>query len=94
MKIYKILHDLPEDAKGHVIAIGNFDGVHRGHQALLDEAKKIASETGKKFGVLTFEPHPRQLFQPDQPSGRLTPAELKAEQPKSAWRGFVIFPGF
>lgn len=80
MQVYKNISDISDDAKGHVIAIGNFDGVHRGHQALLDKAKKIAADTGKKFGVLTFEPHPRQLFQPDQPPGRLTPADLKAQR--------------
>jgi len=80
MQVFKTLHNIPDNAKGHIIAIGNFDGVHRGHQALLDQAKQIAADTGKKFGVLTFEPHPRQLFQPDQPPGRLTPSELKAQR--------------
>lgn len=80
MKHFKALTDITLDAKDAVIAIGNFDGVHRGHQALIDEAAKIAKETNKKLGILTFDPHPRVLFQPDQPPARITPLTLKAER--------------
>ena len=80
MQIFKSLNNISDDAKDAVIAIGNFDGVHRGHQALLMEAQKIAKKQNKKFGVLTFEPHPRVLFQPDQPPARLTPTKLKAQR--------------
>lgn len=80
MIIYSDLEKIDDNAKNCVIAIGNFDGVHRGHQELLSRAKKIANDQNKKLGVLTFEPHPRRLFQPDQPPGRLTPAALKAER--------------
>lgn len=80
MIIYNDLQQIDDNAKNCVIAIGNFDGVHRGHQELLGRAKKIANDHGKKLGILTFEPHPRRLFQPDQPPGRLTPATLKAER--------------
>ena len=58
--------------KGCVLAIGNFDGVHKGHQALLKNARKTADERDAPFGVLTFTPHPRRFFQPDLPPGRLT----------------------
>lgn len=60
-----------------VVAIGNFDGVHRGHQALLSMAREEASQIGAPFGLLTFEPHPRVLFRPEQPFFRLTPWPLK-----------------
>ena len=80
MKIYDDLSNIPQEAKGAVIAIGNFDGVHRGHQVLLSKAKAIAKEKNKPFGVLTFEPHPRRLFRPDDPPFRITPAALKAER--------------
>lgn len=83
MKIYNTLDDIPEEAKDTVVAIGNFDGVHRGHQELLKAAYNIAKESNKQLGVLTFEPHPRRLFQPDQPPGRLTPATIKAQQLES-----------
>lgn len=69
---------LPEHLRGGVIAIGNFDGVHRGHQAVLQRALDIAEERGLPALVLTFEPHPRTVFRPDRPVFRLTPAPLKA----------------
>ncbi len=71
---------IPDRAKGAVIAIGNFDGVHRGHQAVLAQAKAIADAAQKPLGVLTFEPHPRNLFRPDDPPFRLTTPDLKAER--------------
>lgn len=80
MEIFKSLEDITPEAKDCVIAIGNFDGVHLGHQALLGQAKKIAEAKNKKFGVLTFEPHPRRLFQPDQPPARITSAPIKAQR--------------
>ncbi|MCC6598557.1 MAG: bifunctional riboflavin kinase/FAD synthetase [Alphaproteobacteria bacterium] len=77
MKMYETCRDVPESDKGAVIAIGNFDGLHRGHQLLLSRAAEIAAAQGRRFGVLTFEPHPHTLFQPDAPPNRLTPAALK-----------------
>ncbi len=63
---------VPRAARGAVLAIGNFDGVHRGHQVLLDKVRQIAKAAGARAGVLAFEPHPRTLFQPDRPHFRLT----------------------
>jgi riboflavin kinase/FMN adenylyltransferase len=60
-----------------VIAVGNFDGVHRGHVALLGHVKTLASGADVKSGLLTFEPHPRALFRSDDPPFRITPAPLK-----------------
>ncbi|TCL75811.1 bifunctional riboflavin kinase/FAD synthetase [Rhizobium sp. BK251] len=69
---------LPPHLKGGVVAIGNFDGVHRGHQSVLNRALEIAAKRGIPALVLTFEPHPRTVFRPDTPVFRLTPAPLKA----------------
>ena len=69
---------LPEALRGGVVAIGNFDGVHRGHRAVLDRALELAEARGVPALVLTFEPHPRSVFRPDTPVFRLTPAPLKA----------------
>lgn len=80
MEIFKTVSDLPSYAKGAIVAIGNFDGVHRGHQALLAEARDLAQAQSRPFGVLTFEPHPRALFQPDAPPYRIVSAEMKAER--------------
>jgi riboflavin kinase/FMN adenylyltransferase len=66
------------DARGAVVAAGNFDGVHLGHQAVLGEAKALAKSLGAPFAVLTFEPHPRAVFQPGLPPFRLTPFRAKS----------------
>ncbi len=63
---------VPRNARRAVLAIGNFDGVHRGHQVLLAKAREIAKGLKAPAGVLAFEPHPRTLFQPDRPHFRLT----------------------
>ena len=70
--------DIPPHLRGAVVAIGNFDGVHRGHQAVLSRALEIAGERGVPAVVLTFEPHPRTIFRPDIPLFRLSPAPMKA----------------
>lgn len=75
-----VLHtttDTPDDMRGGVFAIGNFDGVHRGHKALFRTVRDLAAETGVASGVLTFEPHPRRFFMPDAPHFRLTPPDEK-----------------
>ena len=69
---------LPAGLRDGVVAIGNFDGVHRGHQAVLGRALSIAESEGCPALVLTFEPHPRQIFQPNVPLFRLTPPEMKS----------------
>jgi riboflavin kinase/FMN adenylyltransferase len=78
MKVFHDWADLPALAKGAVIAIGNFDGVHLGHCAVIEEAARRAAEIGAPHAVLTFEPHPRSVFRPDQPPFRLTPFPAKA----------------
>ena len=77
----KILKDFKADpaARGMVIAIGNFDGVHRGHQALLEAVRKQAAARGTGAGVLLFEPHPRAFFRPDDDHFQLTPLPRKLE---------------
>lgn len=77
MKVFKALKEIDSTAKGCVVAIGNFDGVHKGHQALLQKARAQAEDLGVPLGVLTFEPHPRRLFRPDDPPNRITPPPVK-----------------
>jgi riboflavin kinase/FMN adenylyltransferase len=69
---------MPADWQGAVVAIGNFDGVHTGHQAVLAAAKAEAERESEPLVMLTFEPHPRTFFQPDSPVFRLTHEAVKA----------------
>jgi riboflavin kinase/FMN adenylyltransferase len=78
MQIFHEWKGLPAAARGAVFAIGNFDGVHLGHQAVIGEAGRRAREAGASHGVLTLEPHPRSVFRPDAPPFRLTPFPAKA----------------
>src|SRR5262245_325775 len=79
MEIVRFLPDLPEKLKGAALAIGNFDGVHRGHQKVLDEAIAIAKREGHRSGAVVFEPHPREFFAPETPFFLLTPLPVKLE---------------
>ena len=69
-----------DDRAGAVAAIGNFDGVHLGHQAVLNAARAVANATGAPLAVLTFEPHPREVFAPDAPPFRLMNSAAKASR--------------
>lgn len=70
---------VPAGDRGAVLAIGNFDGLHRGHQALLQAAIDIARPLGAPAGAMTFEPHPRVFFRPDIPHFILTPRERQMQ---------------
>jgi riboflavin kinase / FMN adenylyltransferase len=78
MRIFRHYRDVPDACKGAVVAVGNFDGVHRGHQALIGEARRMAEERNSALGVLAFEPHPQEFFRPGGESFRLTPFRTKA----------------
>ncbi len=69
----------PSD-RGAAVAIGNFDGVHRGHQAVIDLARTAARAAAAPLGVLTFSPHPREYFSPDAPPFRLMSREARAHR--------------
>ncbi len=79
MQIFRSFEALPAGAAGAVYAIGNFDGLHRGHRAVVAEAARVAAESGAKHGVITFEPHPRSFFAPKDSPFRITPFDRKAE---------------
>lgn len=66
--------------KGAAAAIGNFDGVHLGHQAVIDIARAEAQRLDAPLGIMTFEPHPRSFFAPDAAPFRLMNAEAKASR--------------
>ncbi len=78
MRIFRHFDDVPPGLKGAVVAIGNFDGVHRGHRALIAEAKIQAEARRSPLAVLSFEPHPQEYFRPSPECFRLTPLRTKA----------------
>ena len=80
MRVLRNYKDVPEDCRNAVVALGNFDGVHRGHQSVLAMAQEIARDLKAPLGVLVFEPHPRVFFQPETPAFRLTLLSEKARQ--------------
>jgi riboflavin kinase / FMN adenylyltransferase len=81
---------LPEGLRNSVVAIGNFDGLHRGHQELLAITQEIAQKTERSWGLLTFEPHPRSFFRPQEPVFRLTPPALKIRLSQALGANFVV----
>jgi len=78
MRIFRHFDEVPAIYQGAVVAIGNFDGVHRGHQALIAQARALAEERKSALAVLAFEPHPAEFFRPRPDSIRLTPLRTKA----------------
>jgi riboflavin kinase/FMN adenylyltransferase len=77
-RIVRGLAEVEPEMRGAVVALGNFDGVHKGHQAVVAAARARATELGVPLGVVSFEPHPRSFFNPGAPEFRLTPLPSKA----------------
>jgi riboflavin kinase / FMN adenylyltransferase len=61
------LHEVPSDFQGGVVAVGNFDGVHRGHASLIKRLVSLSKQLGGRSLVITFDPHPSTLLRPDLP---------------------------
>jgi riboflavin kinase/FMN adenylyltransferase len=78
MDVFHGWRDVPEALRGASLAIGKFDGVHRGHRSVLAMARKN-SAPGGLTGAMVFEPHPRKFFQPDKALFELTPLPRKLE---------------
>lgn len=80
MRIVRDYEYIDPDDRGASVAIGNFDGVHLGHMAVIEQTRKVARENGSPLGILTFEPHPREYFAPGAPAFRLMNAEAKVHR--------------
>lgn len=89
MLVIRHVHETPPSCKGGVLAIGNFDGVHRGHQALIANVCRTAVKDNIPAGVMVFEPHPRQFFHPEEQHFRLTPLDLKLRLLEDHGLGFA-----
>lgn len=72
MLLMRHIGELGAAHKGTVVALGNFDGFHRGHQVVIGEAGRLARAMGQKLAVVVTEPHPVSFFRPDAPTFRLT----------------------
>lgn len=77
MQVFSDFSDYQNNGQQWVVALGNFDGVHKGHQAVIERAKILAKKLGAKTAVVTFEPHPKRYFNPDIAPFRLTPRKTK-----------------
>ncbi len=80
MQIFKTYQDIPDEARGAVVAMGNFDGVHLGHQSVIALARAVAVNHDAPLGIVTFEPHPREFFAPDAPPFRLMRSKTRAHR--------------
>jgi len=80
MRIIRDWQYVSDDDKGASAAIGNFDGVHLGHQSVIDIARRKAIDLHCPSGVVTFEPHPRSYFAPESPPFRLMNAQARAHR--------------
>lgn len=86
MRVIRHWKELPPKDRGASVALGNFDGVHRGHQRVIALAARAAGQAGVPLGVISFEPHPRRIFQPDAPAFRL----MKPDQQARALAGLGV----
>ena len=85
---------LPSELSRPVVAIGNFDGLHRGHRAVIDKTLALSRRLGRPAAILTFEPHPRDFFRPDTPVFRLTPLAEKILVAETLGLDALIVLGF
>ena len=94
MRIFRHYTELPAAVRGGVVALGNFDGVHLGHQTVIGTAQAVAREKQVACGVMSFEPHPHTVFRPDGEPFRLTPFRIKARLIERLGVDFLLMQHF
>lgn len=90
MQVFRGLDNLPETLRGCALTIGNFDGVHRGHQQIIAQAGLLASRSGGAVVVLTFDPHPLAVVSPDRAPAMLMPLSEKTRCLEQAGADAVV----
>ena len=94
MRLFRHPKEVTSECRGGAVAIGNFDGVHLGHQAVISRAFALGRANHRPVGVLTFEPHPRAFFKPDLPPFRITPFRIKMRVLQALGLDFVCCLAF
>ena len=90
----KILNGYSKIKKNTVLTIGNFDGVHKGHQEIIKQAVKISKKNNLKSIVITFKPHPIDFFKKNSKPFKLTNEKTKIEEIKKLGIDYLIFMRF
>jgi riboflavin kinase/FMN adenylyltransferase len=94
MRLFRHYDETPESAHGGVVALGNFDGLHRGHRAVLDAARRAGAQRRTPWGVMSFEPHPRAVLRPPAKPFRLTSLRVKARLIEEMGADFLLLQHF
>ena len=94
MLIFRDYSDIPEDFRSSVITIGNFDGVHKGHQFIINKVVETSKAIGSMGGVITFHPHPRRVLYSDTKFEKLTFIERKVQLIKELGVDFILLLNF
>jgi riboflavin kinase/FMN adenylyltransferase len=90
MRVFRDVSSIPDKLRGAVLTVGNFDGVHLGHQRILRTAHALAKVTNAAVLAMTFEPHPISILKPDRAPARLTPWDEKLGQLERAGADAVV----
>ena len=93
LRVFRTLDEVPPDFGPSALTIGNFDGVHTGHRAILHRVHEIAAERGLKPSVLTFDPHPSKVVAPARaPRLMTTPDQRAVLMAREGIEQVLIFP--
>ena len=77
MQVFRHLEDVPADFGPTIVSVGNFDGIHRAHQAVLRELVSRARQSNARALAVTFDPHPTRILRPDKDLKLITPLPVK-----------------
>ena len=94
MRLFRHFDESPEAIKGGAVALGNFDGLHRGHRVVIEAARAEGQARGVPWGVMSFEPHPRAVLTTPKAPFRLTPMRTKARLIEEMGADFVLMQHF
>lgn len=94
MELYRDLEHCPDAAHGHALTIGVYDGVHLGHQAVIEATQRTAERLGAKMALVTFEPHPAYVLRPESAPALLTDLDQKLDLLESCGVDAVVVMPF